>query len=144
VLGSVNDMILPDCVACTIDDNDECLPLSMTDLSNTKVVVLPLTSRTLLVGASKVTQHFDPAEFNKMAASCSHSYFISASDASAVRSLLPLIVHRSVVAVDLAVKQAFVDVMPDSGSDGSSRGGVTTEARTSAPRTISVTFVGAF
>lgn len=69
--------------------------------------LLPLTSRTLLVGRRQAGDEFDPALFNRAAAQCSHTYFLCASQAVEIVELTALIRQRSVLMVENAIESGL-------------------------------------
>lgn len=107
IVGSQDDLILPDCIAIAKEANKEFFPLMMANSDLIELVLLPLTSRTLLMGARDQGCNFDPVDFNQCAAACSHTYFLSASNAAALRSMIDHIGIRSVTVVDFAVDKSL-------------------------------------
>ncbi len=112
VVASGTDLILPDCVALAVQHSGEVHPLMMVDTNTIQSVVLPLTSRTLLVGSPSGAGTFDAGRLNADAAACSHSYFLCASQSSDLQELVGLIGSRSVKLIESAIQSGVRDYLP--------------------------------
>ncbi|MDG2531270.1 hypothetical protein [Caulobacter endophyticus] len=72
------DLVLPDCVALAFgEDGPE--PVMMASSSKKDTIVLPLTTRSALVGGRHGVAEVDLTTFNDAAARCAHAYFLAAS-----------------------------------------------------------------
>jgi hypothetical protein len=89
-------VILPDCVALGFDvENQSALPYLMTANDRLGCVLMPLSERQLLIGQRPGISLPDLRSFNEAAASCSHDFFVSASNSLDRMSLLELIGEQS-------------------------------------------------
>lgn len=107
-----HDLIVPDCVALAIEDDGDIHPLMMATPKHISTALLPLTSRTLLVGVRDGESNFDPAMFNQAAAACSHTYFLCASQTPERLELVKSIGSRSVTVVENAVLKGMAKLLP--------------------------------
>lgn len=73
--------IMPDCIALGFDEDGAFLPYIMT--SAVSAVVMPLTSKKLLVGIRAGSTVFDLSDFNHEASECSDELFIAGSSTHA-------------------------------------------------------------
>lgn len=79
VLPSPGDgFILPDCVALAEDDESGLKPLIVADLDKIAVVLMPLSSDRMLVGARPSAAAPALSGFDEAAAAASHTFFIAA------------------------------------------------------------------
>jgi hypothetical protein len=76
--GSPDGFILPDCVALGFELDKGPQPLLMAGLVESSIIMMPLSSQKILVGLKPGTAEPSLHDFNKAAASCSHSFFIGA------------------------------------------------------------------
>lgn len=107
VHSSSQDLILPDCVSIALGQDGDDHPLMMIDHDKIRVVLLPLTSRTILVGIHDESVLFDIGNFNQLAANCSHNYFVCASRSATNETLVSCIGRRSVVVVEEALSNGI-------------------------------------
>lgn len=106
VVESPIDLALPDCVALGVDTAGRALPFATSGVKDIQEVLLPLSSRRLLVGtAVNVSPTFDISHFNQAAAACSHTYFLRASRTPETLALLSSIGTRSTVALDEVIAE---------------------------------------
>jgi hypothetical protein len=78
VLPSPNDgFVLPDCVALGVDDETGLKPLILADLDKVTVVLMPLATKRLLVGARQSAPAPPVAAFNEAAVAASQTFFIA-------------------------------------------------------------------
>jgi hypothetical protein len=136
------DLILPDCVALAIEAEEGIQPLMMADFKDVEMVLLPLTSRSLLIGKRTAIQQFDPAVFNRAAAACSHTYFLAGSNGPELLGLSYVIGTRSVTLVDTAIDESLRSyVSPEEGNVGT-----TGLAEIALPKSlqVQVTYIGDF
>jgi len=110
--------VLPDCVVLGVQDDKVVYPFMMISNDKLESVIMPLSSRKLLVGRRHGVAFPDLVEFNENAAACSHSFYLAASDATAIAELSPFIGQRSLVVVDEALKGTFEDFVPSHQSTG--------------------------
>lgn len=149
-----HDLILPDCVAIGLHGDGESHPLMMADPDETVAVVMPLSSRSLLIGKRNESYSVRIDVFNEIAAVCSHNYFICASNTPALNALIPLIGQRSVKIIEDALSAGideFHSPALNGGRTSNSKSSEFTEipdtAKITAPslsQGINVRFVGDF
>jgi hypothetical protein len=100
------DLILPDCVALAFGD-DGAEPLMMAGTGKKNIVVLPLTTRTALVGGREDEAVVDLSSFNEAAANCSHAYFLASSRTPEFEALCPYIGTVTDRMIGTAVQGSF-------------------------------------
>lgn len=71
--------VLPDCVAVGLEVEKQLQPLMMAGLAESSLILMPLSSRKMLVGTRTAKDEPDLAAFNRVASSCSHQFFIAAT-----------------------------------------------------------------
>jgi hypothetical protein len=82
------------------------------DRDNARVIVMPMSTQKLLVGIQAGDAVPDLTEINRIAASASHQFFLSASTAPEIEALQPLIATRFSQNIDAMVQQAFNEYLP--------------------------------
>lgn len=118
VVASEYDLILPDCVALSADNEGNYQPLMMASFDDIQEVLLPLTSRTMLIGSHQIDDtKIKNVDFNTVAAACSHMYFISGFQKPELISLIELIGTQSVSVVDAAISHALSQYRPENDVD---------------------------
>lgn len=70
--------VLPDCVALGVDDETGPKPLILANLDKVTAVLMPLATKSLLVGTRQSAPVPPVAAFNEAAAAASHTFFIAA------------------------------------------------------------------
>lgn len=107
--------ILPDCVALGIEEGAPASSLLGTDRDKLVQVVMPLDSGRLLIGfKSDQSASFDPFTFNRIAATCSHRFFLATHDSEEFKSLTANIGQRSATILDEALEDAREMLRPAS------------------------------
>lgn len=101
------EVILPDCVAIGINSNGEHQPLIVADAEKISIVFMPITADRLLVGQRTKASIPDLANFNVIAASCSHTFFVSSSNSPELASVIERIGGRSWTTIEDAVFDAL-------------------------------------
>jgi hypothetical protein len=136
------DLILPDCVAIAFGD-DGAEPLMMAGSGKKDMIVLPLTTRTALVGGRYGVAETNLSAFNMIAATCSHAYFLASSRVPELETLAPLIGTYSGQMMKTVVQGSFDKLLRNDEL-------LPTESEMSAPIAkmaggpVSVTLKGAF
>ncbi len=102
---------MPDCVALGIEADGASQPLILADLNKLTIVLMPLEANKVLIGYREGLKHVNVEEFNKAAAVCSHSYFVSARNDPDLVVLAETIGDRSSNVVDDAISEAFKEFM---------------------------------
>lgn len=98
------DLILPDCVALSIQSNSTIPePCILTELEKINIVLFPLCAKKLLIGHRAETSLPDVQGFNQAAAACSHTFFVSASKTDEIECLADSISELSQKAILEAV-----------------------------------------
>jgi len=100
------DLILPDCVAVAFGD-DGAEPLMMAGSGKKDVIVLPLTTRTALVGGRHGVAETNLSAFNATAAVCSHAYFLASSRAPELEILATQIGAYGAQMMESVVQSSF-------------------------------------
>lgn len=89
---TATSIVLPDCVAIGVnEDGSTAQPYLLTDVSRTGLIMVPLTSEQILIGRPPGTFAGPLAHFNKLAASCSATFFVSTEHSSELISLSELV-----------------------------------------------------
>jgi hypothetical protein len=137
------DLILPDCVALAIEAEERIQPLMMAEFKSVGMVLLPLISRSLLIGKRTEIQQFDPAIFNQAAATCSHTYFLAGSNTPEFMGLSYVIGTRSVTLVDTAIAESLRSYVPP---EHQKKAPTTALAEIAGPQSLQVpvTYIGDF
>lgn len=132
--------ILPDCVALAIDHAGFAAPLMLSDVEETVAVIMPLCSKSLLLGVVDDRALSPGFTYNREAARSSHRFFLADNNSTSVQALQLMIDERSLNLVDIAVQQAFKEFLPsvpgkaiDPDDDEPRLDSETTELETSAP-----------
>lgn len=116
------DLILPDCVAVSMKcDGATFDPYLMSSIDETNVVLLPICATKLLIGYKDNNISLDVKLFNKAAAICSHTFFVSGSKTQFAESLASRIGERSKATMIDSLTCGFNEaiaqsVMPEHGS----------------------------
>lgn len=105
--------ILPDCVALGCESNDKLQPLMFVLNNRLSVMLMPIASNKVLVGRRGESVLPDLVDFNIAAASCTHSFFVSATNTSHLCDLAERIGSRSWIAIEGAVSDALSEFSPD-------------------------------
>ena len=105
------EVILPDCVAFGIHRNGEHQPLIMADAEKLSIVFMPIAVDKVLVGQRTEASIPDLANFNAIAASCSHTFFVSSNNSPELASLTERIGERSWTTIE----DAIFDALSESG-----------------------------
>lgn len=79
-------VILPDCIGITSEDGETFTQL-VGGIKNAKIVIVPITPSTLLIGTVKFEFKFSIEQFNKNAACCSDEFFISSVEDTKLQCL---------------------------------------------------------
>lgn len=111
---AAKQVILPDCVALGIDRDRTARPLLLADRETLLAVVMPLSSRILLVGLKDATQPIDISDFNIHAAACSHRHYQASANTPEIAQLGSLIGTRSSAVVESEVRQTLQEHFPHS------------------------------
>ncbi|MEC5318737.1 DUF4238 domain-containing protein [Brenneria populi subsp. brevivirga] len=108
------NLILPDCVAISIEKNGTISqPYLLNDVFNIDKIMLPLAQNKILVGQSrndKTENSFN--EFNIHAANCSTIFFISAENTSDLIGLSETIGNSSLKNISTVVTETFNSIEP--------------------------------
>lgn len=107
-LEAIDEAILPDCIALALVD-DRFVPLLLAGSHETNAVVAPISRTKLLVGRRQAID-LQLEEINAAAASCSASFFISAS-ADNGSELIDNIGRGAAAAINEIIEQALADVV---------------------------------
>lgn len=107
-----NVAILPDCVVISISADGTASPFMHIDRDDTTCVVMPLSSRKLLIGKVSASAMPELTLFNQMAARSCYDFFLSSSDEKTISQLHPLIGERATLVIDKAIDSAFSEYMP--------------------------------
>ncbi|SOD57927.1 DUF4238 domain-containing protein [Pseudoxanthomonas wuyuanensis] len=100
------NVVLPDCVAIAIsEDGLTAQPYLLPDVSRVATIVVPLTSKQVLVGQSLKSTSSYFGHFNKLAASCSSTFFVSSEISYELETLSRL--------VGGATKEAITDIVSE-------------------------------
>ena len=84
-------------------------PLILAAHEDIKVVVLPLSSKQLLIGTVDGVGGFDTAHYNELAASCSRAYFEAAENREEFRELTKIIGTNSTKVVDQLALESLAE-----------------------------------
>jgi Protein of unknown function (DUF4238) len=106
--------ILPDCVAVAYTA-EGVSPLMFADLHEASAVVMPISSKIILIGTLADTSQ-PLGDFNREAARVSHRFFLSATSDPEIADLRQQIDERASQLVEDAVRHAFKDFMPPIGT----------------------------
>lgn len=99
-------IILADCVALALCQDDSYQPLLFTNPADVRMAYLPLSASKCLVGTRGEQAVLNVDEFNRGAAACSRSYFISSVLDDARETLVQEIGKTSNSSIDGALTQA--------------------------------------
>ncbi len=103
-----NNLILPDCVAVsTLSDYTMPEPHLMKNINTTDYVLLPICANKLLVGYRMNSKLPDVQHFNKLAAICSHTFFVSNYRTTELEKLAERISERTQATVLDGVNRAL-------------------------------------
>lgn len=98
------DLILPDCVALSIQSNSTIPePCILTKLDEINIVLFPLCAKKLLIGRRTETNSPEVQDFNQAAAACSQTFFVSACKTDELECLAESISELSKTAILKAV-----------------------------------------
>lgn len=96
VVRSDLELVLPDCVAIILDDAGDPGPMFFGDIGAAATVAMPVSKDLLLVGGEDINTE----RYNGLAASCSHSFFVSAVNDESMSGLHANIGLRALSAID--------------------------------------------
>jgi hypothetical protein len=111
VVETAEKLLLPDCVAISVNSRGEASPLLFCDPKDVEIAMLPVSSARLLVGFRGNSLPESAARFNTYAAECSQQFFIAAERGEEVDLLRTLIGSRSTVAIDGIVQRTLSEVI---------------------------------
>jgi hypothetical protein len=103
LLKSDQPLILPDCVALAVERGGDVYPYMFADIDSIALVLMPVGSDRLLIGQRVAFPGFKIEQFNVLAASCSHEFFIANTNTGEIVSLTRFMGTRSHAAVDKAI-----------------------------------------
>ena len=79
--------VLPDCVALAQEDGPLFESLILANLDTAKAVLMPLSSKKMLVGLKEGAGKPQLRDFNIAAAACSHEYFLASIESEQFKAL---------------------------------------------------------
>lgn len=116
VEAAVGPAILPDCVALAIDRDGTARPLPLANRETLANVLLPLSSKVLLVGVKTVNEKTNLVEFNQHAAACCYHHYQASANTPELANLSDLIGSRSLGVVQSLIQETLSEQFPRSQS----------------------------
>ena len=114
IVEVADNIILPDCIAIAELGSEQFCSLVMADFDEISEVLVPLTSRSLIIGTKSPLERkrIAPDHFNAIAAACSLDYFVSATETEKLMALMENIGKDTVAIVESIVHQSVEGFRP--------------------------------
>jgi hypothetical protein len=116
VEAPIGQAVLSDCVAIAMDRDRTARPLILADKETLVAVVMPLSSKVLLVGLKSIDDSIELTDFNRNSAACSYRHYQASANTPEVAELRDLIGTRSSAVVETLVREKLIEHFPRSRS----------------------------